>query len=352
MEQKECESLNRERRPEYIGWILTKKCNLSCPHCYVAKFSDEELTGEQRISLIEDAYRAGLRKLDLTGGEVLLFSENLLLIDYICSLGIELTLFTNGTTLDENKAKFLSRYPLRVVMSLDGSRNETHKRIRGEGSWEKALKAASLLWEKRIPFSTITAINDSNFSEIEDQILLAKRLKAEEAVFILTMPAGRASKDMVIDQKSIVGLLKRISSTAHNLKFPVSLWCMPFADLWVDSPYVSVEHCRSQKPEIIDLDPLGNLMLCDVSNVRYSNVLKKGILAALREQSRDPLYLSLFNPKLSEPCSQCINRQKCKGGCYARAEIYGNILGPDPFCPSVAEYMEDLTKGEFVQKIT
>lgn len=326
----------RIRKPTYISWIVTKKCNLNCPHCYVALFSENELELEKKMRLIKEAYDAGLTKLDLTGGEVLVLPDSLTLIDYVCSLGVDLTVFTNGTSLTEKKVKILSQYPLSMVISIDGATKETHEKIRGPGSWEIVTKAMAFLSDNGIQFSTLTAINPYNLREIEEIILLAKMYGAKEACFIPTMPAGRAKKTMVMNHNETVSLLKRICAACEDLSFLVSLWCMPFADIWVNSQYVLIEHCRLLNPEIIDIDPSGNLLLCDVASLKYSNVLEDGIISALEKQSKDPLYISIINPKLKEPCLDCNNKEKCKGGCYARAELYGNILDPDPFCPKVA----------------
>ncbi|MCX7857015.1 MAG: radical SAM protein [Deltaproteobacteria bacterium] len=327
-----------QKPPVHVGWIITTKCNINCMHCYSSKFGEEELEDEKKFLLVKELSEAGVKKVDLTGGEIFILPNILDLIGYISSLGIELTIFTNGTLLTAGVVELLSNYQPNIVLSLDGAKKETHETLRGKNSWEKVMNAARLLKERGIFFSTLTAINGYNYTEVEEQILLAKEIGAKKVSFILTMPVGRASDIMILTHNQIVEVLKRINAAANNTQFPVTLCCMPFADLWVDSEYVTIEHCRTDEPEIIDIDPLGNLLLCDVSEFCYSNILKTGFLSALKKQEEDTLYLSIFNPELEEPCLKCENSEKCKGGCYSRAEAYGNILSPDPLCPKVGKF--------------
>ena len=87
----------------------------------------------------------------------------------------------------------------------------------------------------------------------------------------------------------------------------------------------------------MEIDPEGNVLLGDIADIKFSGVCEEGILEAWGEQEADSLVKSLTNPKLPEPCSSCELKQKCRGGCFARAEVMlGDISAPDPLCPRVA----------------
>ena len=97
--------------------------------------------------------------------------------------------------------------------------------------------------------------------------------------------------------------------------------------------YVSTSYCRLSDEEL-EIDPEGKKLLCDITDVKFSNVCEKGILEAWKEQEADPLVKSLTHPKLPEPCSSCELEQKCRGGCFARAEVMlSDITAPDSLCP-------------------
>ena len=150
------------------------------------------------------------------------------------------------------------------------------------------------------------------------------------------MPAGRASKELILQPDQMVTVLKSVDETADELRFPVSLWCTPFAKLVVKSSHVFSDFCRQSNGEV-DLDPQGNVLLCDVIDVELSNIREKNILEAWQEQETNSLAKSLTRPKLTKPCLNCLLRNECRGGCFARAQlIIEDIPAPDPLCPRVA----------------
>lgn len=328
-----------KRIPEYIGWIVTKRCNLKCPHCYVAFIQDKELDDDQRFALLTDAINSGLKKIDLTGGEFLLLESSERILEYLAKNDVNITVFTNGLTLTEEKVDFLSSIPVEIIISLDGGKRIHHEAVRGEGSWNRTLKLTSLLRSKGINFSFLMALNRLNFKDTYEYVRLAMDLGAKKACFIPTMRAGRADSEIVLRPFEILQFLRDVENTASSLNFPISLWCMPFSDLFVKSVHVEIEHCRIGEPDIVDLDPMGNLLLCDVLPLKFANVLEKGIVRALVEQSQTEVFRSVFEANPSGPCSDCENWNRCRSGCFARSYLSGDILAPDPLCPNVSGEM-------------
>ena len=94
-----------KRGPKFLIWLVTTKCNLKCSHCYAAKFADGELSLEEKFSVVRDAVQTGIKEINLTGGEILLHKDGLKLINYIAEQGMDLNVFTNGTTLSEKVVK-------------------------------------------------------------------------------------------------------------------------------------------------------------------------------------------------------------------------------------------------------
>ena len=82
---------------------LSPCCNMNCRMCYVRKSREEVLMagGErsvvQWISLAEEAYRSGMLFLLLTGGEPFLYPDFRKLYEELSSMGIVLSINTNGT---------------------------------------------------------------------------------------------------------------------------------------------------------------------------------------------------------------------------------------------------------------
>ncbi|MEN2985316.1 MAG: radical SAM protein [Thermodesulfovibrionaceae bacterium] len=322
-------------KPKFLIWIFTPKCNLFCSHCYVAKFSLRELSLEEKLKVAKQAVECGIERINLTGGEVLIDEEVWKVIYYLLENNVSLSIFTNGVALTEQTIRKFQELNIYILLSVDGAKKQTYELIRGKNNWEKLILNMKRLKESEVSFSTVMAINSFNYKEVEDYIWLSQEFGAKNACFIPVMLTGRANKQIVIDSKIVFEVLKTIDKVAEDSKFQISLWCMPFAEAFVSSEFISISNCRNWKYEI-EIDPLGNVMLCDILDITISNVISDGFCEAWRKLRDNPLYKYLSNPTFFiEPCKSCSIRDRCKGGCYARAGLFGNIYSPDPLCPTV-----------------
>ena len=79
----------RVQRPQTLIWLITARCNLTCSHCYAARFADsDELTEEEGISLLMEAARVGVVHVGLSGGEPFLRPDTLSIIAEAGHLGV------------------------------------------------------------------------------------------------------------------------------------------------------------------------------------------------------------------------------------------------------------------------
>lgn len=322
-------------KPKFLIWILSTKCNLCCPHCYASKFGWSELSLEEKLHVAKQAVQCGVEKINLTGGEVLINEDIWKVIYYLLEQNISLSIFTNGISLSEDIIKKLKSLNIYLFLSVDGATKQSYELIRGKGNWERLISNLEKLGSYQLSFSTVMSINRYNYNEIEDFLRLSKNSGAKNACLIPVMLSGRAEKNLTVDAKIIFDLLKRVDSEAESSKTSVSLWCMPFAEAFVSSKFITVNNCRNWKDEI-EIDPMGNVLLCDILDITVSNVITDGFCEAWKKLKENSLYNYLSNPLVFvEPCRSCNIRDKCKGGCYARAGLLGNIYNPDPLCPYV-----------------
>lgn len=320
-----------------IVWLLTSKCNFNCLHCYISKrFPKEELDTAEAIAIIEDAAKSGVKHISFSGGEIFLRKDALQLIRQASNLGMTTSVVTNGSLLTKEVIEEIAQYQTFVILSIDGAKRETHEKIRGGGTWASAIAAAEKMAQARLNFSTIMAVNKINQFEVAGYLSLTKELGAIGGCLIPVMPAGRANSELILSPNEMLRVLKEAEETVENLKFWLSLWCVPFARLVIKSSRVFADFCRSSDNEM-DISPQGDVLLCDVLDFTLSNV-KKGMEKAWQEQEANPLMKSLCEPEnLALPCLNCPLKKKCRGGCFARAKlISGNIYAADPLCPKVA----------------
>jgi radical SAM protein with 4Fe4S-binding SPASM domain len=145
----ETEMSFQQLESEFSDWVLengglwslfyemTYRCNERCVHCFnpgAAHLEEQkpqrntkELTTTEVIAMIDDAYSAGVFKVCLSGGEVLIRKDFFEIVAHIRSKRMSLTIYTNGLLLDDTALKRLaSFYPSLVGMSVYSAIPEIH----------------------------------------------------------------------------------------------------------------------------------------------------------------------------------------------------------------------------------
>jgi len=326
---------NLMNSPQTILWLLTSRCNLACRHCYAARFSQNELPEEEIFRIVQSAAGVGVKHFGLSGGEVFLHRNALEILRQASELGMSTSVVSNGLLITEEVAQRLKEYHTHIFISLDGAEKDTHERVRGPETWEPTLLSIEKMRQHGVNFSPIMAVSKLNRTEVQEYLSLAKNLGSSVACLIPVMLAGRATKEMVLQAEDMVTFLKEIEEAVQELEIQVSLWCTPFARLVVKSDRIRADFCRLAQE--IELDPMGNVLLCDILDVVLSNIQGKEIKEIWEEQERHPLAKALTDPMPAEPCRECPLQAECQGGCFARAQLLsGNIHDPDPLCPRVS----------------
>ncbi|MGC8971256.1 MAG: radical SAM/SPASM domain-containing protein [bacterium] len=327
------------KKPNRIIWLLNERCNLKCKFCYVAgRFGDNNgLKLSEIIKALDDLIELGIKRIDFTGGEVLLREDILTILEEARKRGIQkVTINTNGTLVSKKIAEVLAKNNVEVYLSIDGATRETHESIRGIGTWDKALKAVELFKSFDVKFYTVFACSKINAGEVTDYIALSKELGSSKACIIPVLPVGRATKEIILGKEELMEILYRIEDTAKSIKFSTEVWCVPFAGLIINSPYVSFFGCRTM--DEMDITPTGDVLVCDTVDVSFGNI-REGVAKVWRKLIGSELALGLLKTVESPPCNSCSIKELCYGGCYARAKfLSNNIYSPDPMCPRVVSF--------------
>lgn len=88
--------------PILLTWDMTSSCNFSCPFCYIRDNRiDREVYLEEVIPVIDGLVAAGLFEVYLSGGECLLLDDFLKIYKYFKEKGVFVTVFTNGSIIDD-----------------------------------------------------------------------------------------------------------------------------------------------------------------------------------------------------------------------------------------------------------
>lgn len=197
---------SRNRALDTFHLILSPSygCNMSCKHCYLPSHSNKGMdysevqrimTEWSEIVRLERGRMNGI--LHLKGGEPLTLPYLYEIFDFLkeertCSLMIT----TNGTLGNERFYSELKKVDDElenstvVIVSLDGSRDEIHGLLRGEGNFYKTVQFIRELTDRDITVHVNYVVHKKNLFDLEDFIKLAMSLRVSQINFLKFIPKG------------------------------------------------------------------------------------------------------------------------------------------------------------------
>jgi len=162
---------------EEIVIEVTSKCNLDCNFCFNKNsFAEEtrkqiDLDKDKIIEIIDKAAELKIPYIRFSGGEPLLRKDIFELLKYAKSKNFkEIRLNTNGLLIDEKIAKELEKYVDNILIALNAYSKEKEQEITKVDSFNKRIKALSLLKQTKIKIIRSGTIalkeNIENFDKI------------------------------------------------------------------------------------------------------------------------------------------------------------------------------------------
>lgn len=271
----------------------------------------------------------------LSGGEPLIHRHFPLMLKALREYEVYVSMVTNGTVFKDEVANILSDMNVFVNISVDGPR-EIHYIIRGAGIFDRVMENVEKYRKHGIRYGFVTTITKLNYRYVDQVIELAIDKGAERLSILPGMPTGKALiNNIAIDRDGYLEALKIVDEKAEEYKYPVSLWCTPYAPLFIKSKYVSYSSCRLS--EGLDIDPAGNVLLCDILDVKITTIRDNTLFEAWKIYLNHPL-LKYINEPPNPPtvCRKCPIFNYCKTGCYARSFlIHKDYNKGDPLCPKI-----------------
>ena len=342
-----------------VVWNVTKKCNLSCAHCYINAVGEEEsetdtgeLTTREAMGMIEDLAAIKAPMLAFSGGEPLLRNDIYELNVYAMKLGLRTILSTNSTLITREVAKKIKEAGFVYVgVSLDGS-EEAHDRFRGaRGAFEKSLQGLRYLMEEGVNTGVRFAITNQNYDELPKVLEITRREKIPRFSLFQLVYGGRGKEiidwDIFNEQRrEVMDYIIEEARMSNGINIVT-------ADNYADGIYL-LQDVTEHEPEraaeverllamqsgcpagdgLANVDNQGNVHLCPywqsrtIGNIRekkFNDIWfdeENEFLAKMRDKTR----------YIKDKCGRCKLNHLCMG-CRVRAEVAsGDPFGEDPAC--------------------
>ena len=159
--------------PLYGTFELTPRCTLDCAMCYVhlkpGQMHRSELTTKEWIDLSTQASQAGMLQVNITGGECILHPGCKDIIQHLLNLGVSVSIFTNGTLIDEQWAQWIAERPIELVqISVYGSSPEAYQTVTGSAdAFYRVDHAIDLLKAKGIRLKLVISTSTQLLPDFE-----------------------------------------------------------------------------------------------------------------------------------------------------------------------------------------
>ena len=166
-------------KPVICNYYLTYRCNARCGFCSIWRDTSIPKTKEATVPTVcnnlTDVKHAGVKIVDFTGGEPLLYDGLPEVLSFAKKIGLRTTVTTNGILYPDRADRIKGLVDI-LQFSLDSDTREGHDRVKGVSSFHNVMKSIEIarsLGECPLFIHTVT---DENLSSVQDVILLSRSL--------------------------------------------------------------------------------------------------------------------------------------------------------------------------------
>ena len=313
--------------PRRLSVELANICNLHCNYCFRA---DENLYSSHaeffpiellRRVLSEARTAANVTRINFTGGEPTLHPQFAETIKTIGDADMTVSFVTNGwhfervwPALQQNR-DFVSH----VAFSIDGVTREDHDRWRGNGSFDRLVRAFSRCYMSRLPFGIKIVIRRDLMDQLEKIAIFAARMGATSLRFVHVMPTSST----VADDSALT--LEEQRAAEQEIAILARIFKM---NIGIDVGYYNVDDSRPPCAPLagmsMNIDYRGRLSLCcNLSGFR-GGAKESDVIADLNIESFASAYA-----KFTALAAAQLQKRK-----HALAALRAQALTPDVYTGS------------------
>ena len=302
-------------------------CNFSCPYCYNSKQQASiELESKTIDRVLTQAREMGARKIVILGGEPMIYPEIHEKIRLIRRLGMEVEMFTNGSSMTPENARFMYQQQVSVVLKRNSFNPELQNRLAGRedasdiitNAYLNLTRAGYPAADRRLAVSTI--ICEQNLEELPDLWRWLRRHDIEPYFEMITPQGGGAGDDWSISslrQRRLFEELAAIDKREYNRS-------------WEPQPPLVGNACLRHQFSCL-VNAHGAVMPCVGVTLPLGNVYEQPLQEIL-EKSEVMDKLRHFPDHIKGGCRLCDKADHCYGCRGAAYQVTGDYLASDPTC--------------------
>lgn len=351
-----------KRRKPVVVWTMSRRCNLRCVHCYSdsgGALYPGELTLPEAKTMLEDLVRFQIPALLLSGGEPMVHPHFFELAQTAVSIGLKLTLSTNGTLITEKNAQKIKEIGITYVgISFDGL-NEVNDQFRGrQGAFEAALGGLRALKAIGQRVGLRFTLTQRNYAALPQIFQFVEQEKIDRVCFYHLVYSGRGSQisqdDLTHQQtrdaiEQILGWLERLKERKDSTEVLT-------VDNSVDGVYLYLKLQKgnpSQSEEVYRLlerngggtasSGIGIANIDSYGYVHPDQFWQSYSLGNVKEKPFSEIWsdagnsflnnLRDRNQRLKGRCQMCHWKPLCGGSFRVRAfQATGDLWAEDPAC--------------------
>jgi SynChlorMet cassette radical SAM/SPASM protein ScmE len=356
------------RTPASLFIAITSRCNQACRHCAV--YSDRfthgpDLSTEEWLQFIEELARLKVMKVKISGGEPFVREDIFTILDSLHEKPLRLSINTNATLIDEEKARRLARYRSKlddVMVSLEGGDAPTHDALRGQGAFDRGRRGIELLVRhvgRITAYCTVTKLNCRSLGSVAR---LAQDMGIMNITFNELLIEGRGHKfrkELSLDTQEIKQAVEDLKEIREESPF-VSGTLLEMEEIFEGIRGAPPENPEEATPEDLYLSGCGALITecsirpdgwavpCDrLPELTAARILETPLDAIWREAPLFQEFRKRFTTPITDldTCRGCAYAPRCTGGCPASSYIhYGTTMARDPQC-CYKLFEEDKSRG-------
>ncbi len=308
---------------------LSLRCNFRCPYCYVPEKSyfADELTPDEIRSVLTQARDLGARRIIILGGEPSIHPQIQETIDFILDLGMGAEMFTNGSGISAEFARWLYARRVRVVMKMNTFDADLQDRLSGRPG-AAGIIAAALDHLKQAGYphdgaflAVSTIICRQNLDELPRMWCWLREQGIAPYFEIITPQANALQNEWLsVDPPALKTLFEELARIDRER----------YGRTWTVQPPLVGNRCLRHKFSCL-VTSKGDVLPCVGVTLPQGNIRRQTLQSIIADS---PVIRDLKDHRrtIKGTCGSCELADGCYGCRGAAFQCTGDYLAADPLC--------------------